>query len=461
MTYLPSTPPVQPLQRLRVTDGLLINAERWRLAYDYHRHRQRLYYQSLHQPGIVCGLGVQPIVPPEKIAQAYQDQRWLQVQPGMAIDDQGNCIVVPKPIDFRIASRVEQATTIYLVLQYVDPEQLQQSEDNPVLTEVFRIDEKTHPPGPGEVEICRLVIDTNVQLQLPTDPFFPNTNQVDLRYRLQPRSRPQSVLRLAQVNPGSPSPQYQQAVANFQAFLRSIEVLYPNLLAVSAPNPIELVDHNQAVDLRDYDVLYLQTQTAQSLSKEQIQSLRYFLMQGGYLWVEVSVRGTQLAELFAVKTQLQAALAQINSSQVLGSSAENQNLQPLYQEITQELTAVQAALATKLDETGLPFRILAEQMGQPLQSLRTLPANHPLGCQPFQFGALPTVNQQPVELFLSEHLLMMVGDLSVVLGGGSKNGFARDQIRTAQEFGINILHYAWQRQHYRQLLTTPTAASTL
>lgn len=459
MTYSPPTPPVQPLQRLRVTDGLLINAERWRLAYDYHHQRQSLYYQSLHQPGIVCGLGIHPISPPDKISQPFQDQRWLQVQPGMAIDDQGNCIVVPEPIDFRIASRVEQPTTIYLVLQYVDPEQLQQSEENPVLTEVFRIDEKTHPPGPGEVEICRIVIDTQAQLELPTDPFFPQINQVDLRYRRQPRSRPQAVLQIAQVSPIAPSPQNQQSVTNFQAFLRSIEVLYPNLLAVDAPHPIELVDRNQAVDLRDYDVLYLQTQSAQSLTDVQVRSLRYFLMQGGYLWVEVSVRGTQLAELFTVKAQLQTALSQIDRSQALGASADHQNLQPLRQDITRELSAAQTALTAKLNETGLPFRTLAEQLGQPLQSLQTMPADHPIRCQPFQFGALPIVNQQPVELFFSDHLLMLVGDLSVVWGGGSKEGFARDQIRTAQEFGTNILHYAWQRQHYRQLLATPAAST--
>lgn len=457
MTYSPPTPPVQPLQRLRVTDGLLINAERWRLAYDYHRQRQSLYYQSLHQSGIVCGLGIHPIAPPEKIAQAYQDQRWLRVQPGMAIDDQGNCIVVPEPIDFRLASRVEQPTSVYLVLQYVDPEQLQQAEDNPVLTEVFRIDEKTHPPGPGEVEICRLVLDADAQLQLPVDPFFPQINQVDLRYRLQPRSRPQAVLQVAHVSLSSPSPQLQQSAVNFQAFLRSIEVLYPNLLAVSAPDPIELVDQNPATVLGDYDVLYLQTQAAQALSDVQVRSLQSFLMQGGYLWVEISVRGTQLAELLTVRTQLQAALAQMEGSQTLGASAATQNLQPLRQEITQELTAMQTALNTKLDEIGRPFRALAEQMGQPLQAL---PADHPIGCQPFQFGALPIVNQRPIELFLSEHLLMVVGDLSVVWGGGSKEGFARDQIRTAQEFGINLLHYAWQHQNYRQLLATSTTAST-
>lgn len=457
MTYSPPTTPVQPLQRLRVTDGLLINAERWRLAYDYHRQRQSLYYQSLHQSGIVCGLGIHPIAPPEKIAQAYQDQRWLRVQPGMAIDDQGNCIVVPEPIDFRLASRVEQPTSVYLVLQYVDPEQLQQAEDNPVLTEVFRIDEKTHPPGPGEVEICRLVLDADAQLQLPVDPFFPQINQVDLRYRLQPRSRPQAVLQVAQVSLSSPSPQLQQSAVNFQAFLRSIEVLYPNLLAVSAPDPIELVDQNPATVLGDYDVLYLQTQSAQALSDVQVRSLQSFLMQGGYLWVEVATRGTQLAELFTVKAQLQTALAQIDGSQTLGASAGTQNLQPLRQEITQELTAVQSALITKLDETGLPFRALAEHMGQPLQSLQALPADHPLGGQPFQFGGLPTVNQHSIELFLSDHLLMVIGDLSVAWGG---EGFTRDQIRTAQEFGINILHYAWQQQHYRQLLATPTTAST-
>ena len=37
------TPPIQPFERLQATDGLLVNAERWRKAHDYHRRRQNAH----------------------------------------------------------------------------------------------------------------------------------------------------------------------------------------------------------------------------------------------------------------------------------------------------------------------------------------------------------------------------------------------------------------------------------
>ncbi|MEM8715156.1 MAG: hypothetical protein AAGE92_05170, partial [Cyanobacteria bacterium P01_G01_bin.4] len=64
---IPSTPTPQIFERLRVTDGLLIDRERWQLAHNYHRQRQNLHYQSLQQPGIVCGLGVASIAAPAEI----------------------------------------------------------------------------------------------------------------------------------------------------------------------------------------------------------------------------------------------------------------------------------------------------------------------------------------------------------------------------------------------------------
>jgi fatty acid desaturase len=35
----------------------LMNADRWRRAHEYHHERQNIHYQSLNQPGIVCGWG--------------------------------------------------------------------------------------------------------------------------------------------------------------------------------------------------------------------------------------------------------------------------------------------------------------------------------------------------------------------------------------------------------------------
>jgi hypothetical protein len=92
------------LERLAVKDGLLLTADYWQRAHTYHRHRQNVHYQSLQQPGIVCGLGVSVIPAPADLPAQYRDGRWLQIQSGIAIDLVGNPIIVPQPIDFRITS---------------------------------------------------------------------------------------------------------------------------------------------------------------------------------------------------------------------------------------------------------------------------------------------------------------------------------------------------------------------
>lgn len=94
-----SSPPINPLQRLHVYNSLMMNAERWQLAHEYHRHRQNVHYQSLNEPGIVCGLGVRVIVPPDDAPARFRDQRWLEIQPGIAIDLEGNPIIVDPSID--------------------------------------------------------------------------------------------------------------------------------------------------------------------------------------------------------------------------------------------------------------------------------------------------------------------------------------------------------------------------
>jgi hypothetical protein len=79
-------PPIKSFERLQAADGLLINAERWRAAHDYHRLRQNAQYQSLNQPGVVCGLGVRDIPAPSQVEARYRDGRWVQIQPGIAIN---------------------------------------------------------------------------------------------------------------------------------------------------------------------------------------------------------------------------------------------------------------------------------------------------------------------------------------------------------------------------------------
>jgi hypothetical protein len=151
MTEPWSPPQIKPFERLQVKDGLLMNTQRWQLAHQYHRQKQNLHYQSLNQPGIVCGLGVFVIDPPSEYKAEYRDQRWVEIQPGIAIDRFGNVIVIPEhPVEnrrFHIDSKIktESAQTVYLVLSYVDPDELDSQSYQEVAKEQFRIDETLNP----------------------------------------------------------------------------------------------------------------------------------------------------------------------------------------------------------------------------------------------------------------------------------------------------------------------------
>ena len=163
-------PEIKSFERLQVSDGLMINSERWRLAHEYHQHRQNVQYQSLFLPGIICGLGVAPIAAPEDLPAKFRDGRWVQIQPGMAIDLHGNYIIVPTPLDFRISTTAydNQIETVYLVLSYVDPAKLKRPSANEILVETFRVNEKTDLPLDTDIEICRIKIEEGLLTIQPT-----------------------------------------------------------------------------------------------------------------------------------------------------------------------------------------------------------------------------------------------------------------------------------------------------
>jgi hypothetical protein len=64
-------------------------------------------------------------------------------------------------------------------------------------------------------------------------------------------------------------------------------------------------------------------------------------------------------------------------------------------------------------------------------------------------SALPIVNQHPVRLSIGGGIILVIGELASAWGLERDLNLPRLMIRTAQELGINILHYAWKR---RQLI---------
>ncbi len=381
-------PPIKSFERLQAADGLLINAERWRAAHDYHRLRQNAQYQSLNQPGIVCGLGVRDIPAPSQVEARYRDGRWVQIQPGIAIDLAGNLIVVPTfydfPIDIEVAT--SEPITIYLVVSYVDPDELRRAQQRDIVQETYRIDQRNSTPISSEIEICRILLQPgHTDITQPADAFFPGYNNIDLRYRRQAQMRPQALVSIAQTTHSDP--ECARNFFNLSYLLQAVESLYPSLRGADEPGQISLSEN-----IQDYDLLYLTGEQALSLNSLEFESLKNYLNLGGVLLVDAPTNANAL----------------IDSTQAL-----------------------------------------AQQLESPLRPLEELQRSHPLRTKPFLFAALPLVNQQQIKLLMGGGIILVIGDLATAWGLDRDLSLPRLTIRIAQELGINILHYAWKR---RQLI---------
>lgn len=397
-------PQIKSLERLQVQDGVLINAERWLRSHNYHRQRQNIHYQSLNQPGVVYGLGVSLIAAPKDIPSQYNDRRWLQIQPGIAIDLIGNPIIVPQAIDFHLATDIteEKPRLIYIVVSYVEPESLQRKQTQEYEPETFRIDEKTTPPNPLEVELCRILLQPGlVSLENPKNVFFPELNSLDFRYRQIARSRPSTIVRVAHLQ--TTAPEEPNSFANLSYLIQSTTSLTHNLQGEEQIDRLAFPLQDPAVAI-NYDLLFTTGRQPITLGPQELTNLTSYLDAGGVLLIESPTDAVERLE-------------------------------------------------SVLD--------LTEQLATPLEDLRKLDRNHPLRTQPFLFAALPILNQKPLQILIAGGIVFVIGDLSASWGLDDKLSLPRETIRTAQELGINILHFARSRRQMTQLrqqpLPTPTA----
>jgi len=384
----------------------MMNTRRWLTADAYHRRRQNLQYQSISQPGVVCGLGVRVIEPPESVDARFRDQRWIEIQPGIAIDLEGNPIVVDSSPDrrFRIEARPGsgKSLTVYVVVSYFEPLSAQQNDET--VREWFRFNQITTPPDGTQIELCRIELKEPVQLKQPIDVLYPERNQLDFRYRLQAKARPQAVVRAAQLRPSTGFDEssdlatytlYQNSLNNFTELIRSIASLYPNLQG----DP-EVRQVSPLMSLDDYHLLYLPDgQVLDQFSNQELTALQQYLQKGGGMLIETPPDSLQFFE------QIKQRLQQIGpDAQTLVASWED------------------------------------------------LAPAHALRRSPFLFGLLPHVQGHSIQLYSSGSVVLVEGRLSPAWGLAEGLLLPRSDIRTAQELGINILHLIWQRRQFIHLL---------
>lgn len=402
-----SSPSPDPLERLHVYDGLMMNAQRWLVAEDYQRRRQNLQYQSVNQEGIVYGLGVRKIAAPAEVEARFRDQRWIEIQPGMAIDREGNPIVVDTAPDrtYRIEARPPSggSLTLYIVASYAEPTDPPSQQSRETMREWFRFDQITEPPNGNQVELCRILLTDPVRLSEPSQFFAPQPNQLDFRYRLQAGTRPRTtvqvgLLQSSQLNNDLATyTLYQRSRENLAELFQSLDSIYPNFRG-HVVEPINLLTGSTTCDL-----LFLPDgNLLQQFTAAEREALELYLKQGGGLAIETPTTEDTLSQM-----------QQTIEALVPDSSADPQSTSWL--------------------------------------DWQDLDRTHPLRRTPFLFGSLADMQLDSISLYNQGSIVLLQGDLTAAWGLADGRLLSRSQIRTAQEFGINLLHFFWQRQQLMRL----------
>jgi hypothetical protein len=434
----------QPLERLQVSDGLLITANHWQRAHDYHRQRQKLHYQSLYHAGIIQGLGVCAIAPPSEMPAEYRDGRWIQIQPGMAMDIAGNPIIVPEAMDFRIASVAPPSgsVVVYILLRYVDPDSLQvvsgSRTPSEFVQETFRIDETITTPSQIDIVLCQVHLTAGeVTLQPAPNVFSPKLNQLDLRDRkgVQPRSQ-------ITVRVGISRDSSQTGVSPWNQLLRSLSTLYPTMAGT-----VQTLSGNLSQDdLSPYDLLHFTQREFVSLGPTEADAIQQAVKAGTVLFVEVSTLGQPIAQLGKLHYDLQKAIMQAKNTA---------NASQLQADLETEFSAITQELNQHLREMQYAVQHTAMQMGLSIHEPEAIDIHHLLRHQPFLFSQFPIINEHPIYIFSFGSILLVIGDLCGSWCLDNALTMPREILRSAQEMGINLLHFAARHHHLTQLQSPP------
>jgi hypothetical protein len=269
-----------PTRRIRPEDGLAVTAQVWEAAHAYHRLRHRFHDQLRHGPGILAGLSVIASDPPDST---------VYILPGIAVDPYGETIVLAEPVAYDIGSA---QGLLHLWLTYEESQTSAQPghEDEPTYIDGrFGIVAASTLPASDDsadtayVELARLRRkDRSDPITDARDALHPAPNEIDLRFRLEMAvSVPQSVGLAVSYTGGSTSRSHGRGVDLLARALRQSG----RFLAVDD-------DVTLAADLSSYALVYLVGQEAFQLSRDEMNALYAYLQAGGTVLIESCRRET-------------------------------------------------------------------------------------------------------------------------------------------------------------------------
>jgi hypothetical protein len=387
------------LKRVNPFEGLIIDADAWRDAHDYHRDHLRLHLLAFHFNGIVQGLDV--------IANSPPDQS-VTVQPGIGVDPEGNVIVVPQQQKYRL--QTQKAGPVYIVIQFREvpgePYQPPNGGQPTRMLDAYRIQERDKLPSEPYLELARIDYDpAGGAIQDIKGSLSPAKNTIDLRHR--------KISAPATVEKTAPPPKKKETVATQVEVVPQVEEMVVGYMVLSgtdkalhsaglqnlvskATRPGNLIISLKEItsltqDLESYSLLYLTGTGRFDLDTTQQESLVKFVQSGGTILGEACSEGPD------------------------------------------------AGLSRGAKDFGLAFNQLAGQLKHKLESVKR---GHPLLSALHVFSDAPPGAENGM-LMAGGNVVYSGSDYGCAWQGGHQTEpLSREVIRASFEIGENILAYS-------------------
>jgi hypothetical protein len=170
------------LKRVNPFQGLVIDTDIWRDAHEYHRDQQRLHILAFHNIGIIAGL---------EVTASKKADLSVNIQPGMAVDPEGNIIIVSQAQHYQI--QTSEKRTIFLIIQFrevsSEPYQPPDGGQPTRILEAYRIQEREKLPSEPHLELARINFDpADEAIRDAKNPSQPGKNEIDLNFRQEATS---------------------------------------------------------------------------------------------------------------------------------------------------------------------------------------------------------------------------------------------------------------------------------
>ncbi len=293
------------LKRVNPFQGLVIDADIWQDAHKYHRDQQRLHTLVFHKVGIVEGLEVIANNPPDLS---------VNIHPGIAIDPEGNVIIVSKTQRYRIQSG--DKGIIHLIIQFREvpsgPNQPPEGGQPTRILEAYRIQEREKLPDEPYLELTCIDFDPAQEaIKDAKAPSNAGKNEINLSFRqvvtsVEPEkavSTPQKTNSVTKEAPISPPPVETITIGHAVLSGDSKDLHCQGLKNLAGEinrqgnfqiNLVENIPLDN--DIKQYTMIYLTGDSQFELTTEQQAALGGFLQSGGVVFGEGCSLGQEDAQ---------------------------------------------------------------------------------------------------------------------------------------------------------------------